>query len=156
MEHYADTCRRCSSHDLEYLGAYNVRCEDCGDEFNLREQLALDPDACEACGRRLTWGCGHSLEAEHAAVEHRLTAEHQSGACWHYDHADCSPDHCAERAKSATWHPPSGYAPLMSHRVQALAQGYADPHTGEAFTSAQRQAWIDSGELVEVEDTFPV
>lgn len=45
---------------------------------------------------------------------------------------------------------------FMSHREQAMRHGYADPKTGDAFTSAQRQAWIESGQIVDVEDTFPV
>lgn len=44
---------------------------------------------------------------------------------------------------------------FMSHREQAMRCGAADPKTGEAFTSAQRQAWIDEGRIVDVADTFP-
>jgi hypothetical protein len=112
---------------------------------------ALSPTHCEACGRRRSWGCGHSHADEVAALLERETVEHRSGACWHYSHDDCHPDHC-ERAGQTV----PGYAAFVSHRQQAMKYGAADPCTGEAFTSAQRQAWIDSGIVPRVGDTFPV
>lgn len=78
-----DTCPhcQCESYDHEYLGSYNVRCQDCGREWNLREQHGLSPDYCECCNHRLSWGCGHTPEQEAEAVKHRRTVEHFNGEC---------------------------------------------------------------------------
>lgn len=146
---YTDYCPTCESTDLEYLGDYNVRC-DAGHEFNLRVVRGLSMTHCEACGNRLSWGCGHDPMDESEAVAHRSTVEHESGACWHYDHGACSPEHCHLAGTSV-----KGYAPFVKHFEQAIRYGAADPRTGEAFTSAQRQAWIDTGKVPDVADTFP-
>lgn len=78
-----DTCPncQCESYDHEYLGSYNVRCADCGHEWNLRVLLGLSPDSCECCGNRLSWGCGHTYDQESDAVQHRKTVEHYNGEC---------------------------------------------------------------------------
>lgn len=85
MESKPDTCPHCgvTEHDgaFVYLGAYNVRCDDCGHEWNLRVQLGLSPTHCECCGHRLSWGCGHTHDQEAASVKHRRTAEHFNGEC---------------------------------------------------------------------------
>lgn len=39
-------------------------------------------------------------------------------------------------------------------RFRAMANGYPDPETGEAFSSAQRQHWVETGEIVETADTY--
>lgn len=78
-----DTCPncKCESYDHEYLGSYNVRCEDCGETWNLREQLGLPLDYCACCGQRLSWGCGHTYDQEAASIAHRKTVEHFEGGC---------------------------------------------------------------------------
>ncbi len=65
---------------------------------------------CDACNRRLSWGCGHTEEQRRAARKHALTKAHRTGACWHYDHDECDPATC----KLAGSHVP-GYAPFVKH-----------------------------------------
>jgi hypothetical protein len=85
MESKRDTCPKCEATEDDtnhvYLGSYNVECGECEHVWNLRVQLGLSPDYCECCGHRLSWGCGHSYDQEHAAVQHRRTAEHYAGDC---------------------------------------------------------------------------
>lgn len=73
-------------------------------------------DYCDVCGRSITWGCGHEPHQEAEARKHNESEEHLSGACWHFDHSECSPTDCAERAAVTHWTPPSGYAPLVKHK----------------------------------------
>lgn len=81
MEDELDTCPKCECADVEYLGAYNVRCEECGHEWNLRELHGLSPTHCETCNRSLSWGCGHDDRDERASVLHRCSAAHLLGEC---------------------------------------------------------------------------
>lgn len=78
-----ETCPhcQCESYDHEFLGSYNVRCQDCGREWNMREVAGLSKTHCEACNMRLSWGCGHETHHEIAARDHRLTREHYDGKC---------------------------------------------------------------------------
>lgn len=159
-----DRCPECRSHDVNFEDHDDLpdtmSCGNCGHEgeaytfWPTRAELGLSATNCEACNARLSFGCGHSHEQELAALVEQATVEHQSGACTHYDHTHCNPEHCAERATVVHWHPPAGYAPFVTHREQAMKYGAADPHTGEAFTSAQRQHWIETGKIIEVADTF--
>lgn len=159
MTSTADRCPKCKGENVSFdVGVCDVgECGGCGYQgeafefWPTRAELGLDPDTCEACGRRLSWGCGHSHEQEVEAIAERATVEHQSGACWHYSHADCDPAHCERAGKRV-----KGYAAFVTHREQAIRYGAADPVTGEPFTSAQRQAWIDTGHVPAVEDTYPV
>lgn len=36
---------------------------------------------CDVCGRRDSWGCGHSGSARWAARRHKATRKHRIGAC---------------------------------------------------------------------------
>jgi hypothetical protein len=117
-----DRCPVCRSNetrisDEDGSGAYAImECLDCGHEaeedqfWPTRAELGLDPDYCEACNRRLSWGCGHSHEQEIEALEHRQSEEHQSGACWHYDHTDCDSSTCTRAGMTVP-----GYAPFVKH-----------------------------------------
>lgn len=77
---------------------------------------------CPVCGRRDSWGCGHTGSQRSAARRHNATKRHRSGACEHYDHADCDPADCrlagnVDRDGNRI-HPP-GYVPMLSHRAKA-------------------------------------
>lgn len=65
---------------------------------------------CDACGRRLSFGCGHTGAQRAAARAHALTPAHRLGWCDHYDHQECGPT-CPKAGNP--W--PSGYAPFVSH-----------------------------------------
>lgn len=41
-------------------------------------------DHCDVCGRRNTWGCGHTGRQRWAARRHNATAAHREERCWHY------------------------------------------------------------------------
>lgn len=81
MECEIDTCPTCESEDLHYLGAYNIECNDCEHTWNDRELHGLSPTNCEACGHRLSFGCGHETYHEIAALQHRSTTGHLLGDC---------------------------------------------------------------------------
>jgi hypothetical protein len=85
MTDYADTCPNCGRDDAcgthSYLGNYNVECGECEHVWNLREDLGLSPTNCEACGARLSFGCGHEVDHEVAALAHAATTEHLLGDC---------------------------------------------------------------------------
>lgn len=65
---------------------------------------------CEVCGRRRSWGCGHTEEQEAAAREHAKTEEHLSGACLHFDHSECNPALCKNHGVETP-----GYAAFVKH-----------------------------------------
>lgn len=72
-----ERCPKCKSHSVGYYGTLGVvdgeevmSCEDCdypGPESEFwpsRAELHLSPTSCECCGRRTSFGCGHSFEQE--------------------------------------------------------------------------------------------
>ena len=65
---------------------------------------------CDVCGRRDSWGCGHSASQRRNARRHNATAKHKSGRCEHYNHAECD-----NTCKLAGYNGYSGYAPLVKH-----------------------------------------
>jgi|ERR1035437_769638 hypothetical protein len=54
----------------------------------------LTESYCDACGRRDSWGCGHSGSQRRDARRHKLTRVHLTGRCWHYNHDDCTVATC--------------------------------------------------------------
>ncbi len=78
---------------------------------------------CDACGRRRSWGCGHSKSQERDARRHAQTKAHRTGACWHFDHDACDPKTC----KLAGKHTP-GYAAFVKH-ADARTCTHIDGHT---------------------------
>lgn len=79
---------------------------------------------CDVCGRRDSWGCGHTSEQRREARAHNESEEHRTGACWHYDHAECDPDTCQyagnRTPEGEHLHGP-GYAPMVKHATRAAS-----------------------------------
>lgn len=44
----------------------------------------MSEETCDVCGRRRSWGCGHSASQRRAARRHDATRIHQEERCWHY------------------------------------------------------------------------
>ena len=42
---------------------------------------AYGAELCDVCGRRNSWGCGHSGKQRWYARRHQATAKHQRGKC---------------------------------------------------------------------------
>lgn len=42
---------------------------------------AYGRELCDVCGRRNSWGCGHSGSQRSAARRHKATRKHRIGAC---------------------------------------------------------------------------
>lgn len=86
------------------------------------EDMGTVDSFCPVCGRRDSWGCGHSAAQRRAARRHNATRLHRSGACWHFDHADCDPSECRLAGNVGADGVPihgAGFVPLVSHGVQA-------------------------------------
>lgn len=58
--------------------------------------------------------------------------------------------HCFQTSEHEACIDPNPHAALL--RFRAIANGYEDPETGEAFTSAQRQHWVETGEIINHEE----
>lgn len=69
----------------------------------------MSENICDCCGRRNSWGCGHTGRQRWMARRHQQTKAHQTGQCWHYSHADCGPE-CPLQGTIVI-----GYAPLVRH-----------------------------------------
>jgi hypothetical protein len=54
----------------------------------------LGAGVCDVCGRRYSWGCGHSGSQERDARRHYATAKHAARECRCYGHDHCSPAAC--------------------------------------------------------------
>jgi hypothetical protein len=65
---------------------------------------------CDACGRRYTWGCGHSGSQERDARRHFATKKHAERRCKCFGHDHCDPKTC----KLAGTRTP-GYMPFHQH-----------------------------------------
>ncbi len=76
----------------------------------MNTRLAEVEATCDVCGRRNSWGCGHTSAQRAAARAHDTTAAHRLGWCDHYDHKGCGPA-CPKAGNP--W--PDGYAPFVSH-----------------------------------------
>ena len=66
---------------------------------------------CDACGRRNSWGCGHTSEQRRDARRHKATKLHREGACACFDHSECDPTTC--KLAKQPW--PPGYVPFVKH-----------------------------------------
>jgi hypothetical protein len=72
---------------------------------------------CDACGRRYTWGCGHSRSAERDARRHNATKKHARRECMCFGHDHCDPKTCSNAGKHIV-----GYAPFYQHTERGQAQ----------------------------------
>lgn len=66
---------------------------------------------CDVCGRRNSWGCGHTGAQRYAARRHNNSKAHREGRCWHFDHSRCG-DSCQ---KARDEQPTSGWVPMVHH-----------------------------------------
>ena len=92
---------------------------------------------CDVCGRRDSWGCGHTGSQRRDARRHNATRAHIEGRCWHYDHRACG----AECQPARDRQPRSGWVPLVSHQRIML----------EYLRGELRAERISYGELAELQ-----
>lgn len=65
---------------------------------------------CGVCGRRRSWGCGHTRSQERDHARHNRTKKHRRGACVCFGHTDCNPKRCS---LAGLYRP--GYIPKYQH-----------------------------------------
>lgn len=111
------------------------RCPECGS----RELAYMDdaaPDALETaeCGN-----CGHEGDESEFWAPNPYVRDITCKACGIRRSWGCG--HSYEQE-------------LAAERLRAIEAGEADPVTGEAFTSAQRQHWIETGNVIDTEETY--
>lgn len=122
------------------------RCPDCGargEDITMSLDTPDGPaDTCHACGRTESLDTG------------------DPGAFWPKRSSDLPMlpvGYCGACGRRRTWGCGHTYdQELHVMRLHAIERGEADPVTGEAFTSAQRQHWIDTGDVIDAEDTCPI
>lgn len=87
--------------------------------------------SCGVCGRRQSWGCGHTRSQERDVLRHRRTKKHRRGACECFGHNDCNPKRCSLAGVRTP-----GYIPKYQHvdiggRVLLDANGDVDSIDGK-------------------------
>jgi hypothetical protein len=65
---------------------------------------------CDVCGRKYTWGCGHSSSQEAKSRAHDLTEKHIRKECKCYGHDYCDPKKCKLAGVMVL-----GYVPFKQH-----------------------------------------
>ena len=73
------SCPKCGFDDTEqhvFLGNNVVMCGGCAERWNVRTRIGLSNNYCACCGRRSSWGCGHSLLDELEAVRSRSLGDY--------------------------------------------------------------------------------
>lgn len=121
-----------TAHSIEHLTA--DRCPVCKsrDTASLDYEDDTDSAECNACGHvGMVYTFWPSLEDMHVPKDY-------CGAC-------------GRRRSFGCGHQPYQEIELMRYR--AIASGAVDPVTFEPFTSAQRQYWIESGKVIDIEET---